>query len=219
MESPDSIVDVFASLYIIRFGVRDAAASLQAFAQELKLRFLLLWIRAMLKAVSLTDVHPEYVGRMAVHLGNSVALVGESIGLDVESLMAAAVYLYESKDGNGVVREGEKLELAVHEMFVASRAADGTEADQFVDRLYDVAILAVCGRIVNVYPNDLEALRDVCVARVLRTAGIAETTSQLDQSVNLLLGDILWRFTDKRYEPPFQYVFALWPLRKDSSQE
>jgi hypothetical protein len=217
LQSNPALVDIASCLYRARFGSADPAASVALLNQELKLRLLIVWARAMLKAASLHDkgLHPEYVGRMAVHLADTIGAISESLQpqLDATKLLAATVYLYETGDPKGVLLEAERFELTAHEHFCQSKARAEATADPRIDRLYDIALLAVCARILNVYPSDVDVLRDICMEMVLARDKNVDWEQKIGESVELLISGMIGRFNDRRYDREFQYVFALWPLQ------
>jgi hypothetical protein len=84
-----------------------------------------------------------------------------------------------------------------------------------IDQLYDVVLLAICARILNVYPSDVDVLRDLYMEKVLADEENPESDQKIRDAVKRLVSGMIGRFNDRRYDREFQYVFALWPLQGD----
>jgi hypothetical protein len=208
------VIDVVACAFVARFLKCKGRQSPGTFQDELRLRWTILWIRALLKATSFTDINREYIARMVIHLANTIAILCEPQDIGIKELMSACVYFYEERNPIGIVKESEKLELTIQEKLASLRCKDDCEGDTLIEALYDIAILAICGRIVNIYSYDLEVLRDMCVARVSRDDPATPIMRQLAEAANTVISDMLRRMADKRYDRGFQYVFALWPFHE-----
>jgi hypothetical protein len=211
-----AIIDIFSCVYKVRFQGGDPRSDLVTLSAELSLRLLLHWTAAIRRAVALVGVTHDYVSRIVVNLANTIAVVADPLDIDAQQLVAASIFFYDERNGGGVADEGEKIAKAIRAKLAISR--DGP-ADYLTDRLYDMTILAVVGRLLNVYIFDIEQLRDACVERAL---GESTKTEEQDEAMNrvakIFIGDVLRRMNDKRFDPIFQYLFAIWPL-KDSKCE
>jgi hypothetical protein len=212
-----AIVDIIACLYKARFKVGDDSTpgrNLEILQQELELKVLMHWLRAIQRAVNLPDVSHEYIGRIVVNLANMIGIMAEAVSIDVQQLLAASVFFFDERNGAGVVVEGQKIEPMIKAKWNETR--DASTIGDLADRFYDFVIITIAARILAVYVTEIEALRNACVDRVMATEPdqIERAQQKMNAAGRGLIGDMLRRMTDRRYEPVFQYVFALWPLRE-----
>jgi hypothetical protein len=159
--------------------------------------------------VALTDVSHDYISRIVVNLANTIAIVGDTLDIDAQQLLAASVFFYDEHGGSGAAAEADNIaRLAQAKLFDIQESI----RDELTGRLYDWTILAIAGRILAVYVHDIEVLRNCCVERVMSTDKQA-LDNKMYRAAKMLIGDMLRKMNDRRFEPAFQYVFALWPLK------
>jgi hypothetical protein len=207
--STPPIVGILLCVYKSRFRSAEPRRHVEILSAELRLRFLLHWTAAVQKAASLTDVSHEYLSRIVVNLANTTAIVGDTLDIDAQQLLAASVFFYDEHNASGAAAEADKIaRLAQGKLFSIQ---EGTR-DELSDRLYDWTILAIAGRILAVYVHDIEVLRNCCVERVMATSRQA-LDNKMYKAAKMLIGDMLRKMNDRRFEPAFQYVFALWSLK------
>jgi hypothetical protein len=210
------IIDIIACLYKARFQGGSsslAGRELEILEQELHLKVIMHWLRAIQRAVNIPDISHDYIGRIVVNLANIIGVMAESAGINVQQLIAASIFFYDERNGAGVVSEAQKLDPVLKAKLAETR--DPSMAGDLADRFYDFVIITIAARILAVYVTEIEELRNACVDRVMAEgpAQIERATEKMNAAGKGLIGDMLRRMTDRRYEPAFQYVFALWPLR------
>jgi hypothetical protein len=212
-----AIVDIIACLYKARFKGGDDSTpgrNLEVLQQELELKVLMHWLRAIQRAVNLPDVSHEYIGRIVVNLANMIGIMGDAVSIDVQQLLAASVFFFDERNGAGVVVEAQKIDPILKAKWGETR--DPSTIGDLADRFYDFVIITIAARILAVYVTEIDALRNACVDRVMATEPeqIERAQEKMNAAGKGLIGDMLRRMTDRRFEPVFQYVFALWPLRE-----
>jgi hypothetical protein len=119
------------------------------------------------------------------------------------------LYFVQESEVSHVKREAQALERIIMAQ-IPDRSTIGDLADWF----YDFVIIAFAARILQVSGTEIDALRDACVKRVMAKADteIEDATRNMNGCAKSLVKDMLIRMNDRRYDPAFQYVFALWPL-------
>ena len=118
-----------SSAFVARFVKCKDHQNLITFEDELRLRWRILWIRALLKATSLTDINREYIAWMVIHLANTTAILCEFQDIAMKDLMSACVYFYEERNAIGIVKEWEEQELTI------IKGNDGCKGDTFIEAL------------------------------------------------------------------------------------
>jgi hypothetical protein len=214
--SPNTVIDIFSCLYKARFPRGDTVApleNLELLKREIELKIMMHWLRAIQRAVNLPDVTHEYIGRIVVNLANMIGIMADVVDIDAQQLLAASVFFYDERNGTGVIQEAEKLDPIIKGKWGETRKP--STIGDLADRFYDFVIIAIAARVLGVYPTAIEELRDACVDRVMAEDPdvIRITTEKMNAAGKGLINDMLRWMTERRYEPIFHYVFALWPLR------
>lgn len=90
---------------------------------------------------------------------------------------------------------------------------------EFSDKLFTTTIMEFAGKLTDIYSFDLESLADTIMKIVIDTGNQEmpplERIAELDVQMKSFSGDMLRKLKDRRYDPLFQYVFAMWVLRKE----
>ena len=90
---------------------------------------------------------------------------------------------------------------------------------EFSDKLFSTTIMEFAGKLTDIYSFDLESLADAMMKLVIDTGNQEmpppERIAELEVHMKSFSGDMLRKLKDRRYDPLFQYVFAMWVLRKE----
>jgi hypothetical protein len=130
-----------------------------------------------------------------------IGIAAEEVGIAVQQPLAADVLFYDER----VVVEAQRIEPLVNAKWTETR--DGSPECALADR---------SARIVAVYATEAEALRKVCVDRVMAadSAQIKRATEKINAGGKGPIREMLRTMNDWRYKNIFQSVFALCPLRE-----
>lgn len=241
-------VDLLICIYQVRFGNRKPASTTEInnnigiLYKELRLTFLKIWVDS-LEHASRLQINKDFLVRLISALGNSIALMIEfRSDVNLEQLLGACAYYCDGGNIAGVYHECKKAADAIANAKAALRAvADSStlssgdksanrfsapcEMPEYADKLYSIAIMLMAGKLTEIYQFDFDSLTEETVNIVTVTGAQSTPKPQqmdkLDLQMKSFSGDMLRKFKDRRYEPLFQYVFAMWVLREpisDSTQ-
>lgn len=90
---------------------------------------------------------------------------------------------------------------------------------EFSDKLFATTIMEFAGKLTDIYSYDLESLAETLMRIVIDTGNQEipppERIAEMEAQMKSFSGDMLRKLKDRRYDPLFQYVFAMWVLRKE----
>ncbi|OHT00078.1 hypothetical protein TRFO_33315 [Tritrichomonas foetus] len=217
------INDALCCIYKSRFAnPNDVENNMKILAKELKLNFLSVWISS-LELASQLQVNKDFLLRLIAALGNSVALISESAEINLEQLLGACAYYCDGGNIAGVYHECKKATETIATALTEIRRVNTGDKYEFSDKLYAITIMLIAGKLTDLYAFDLESLAEITLD-VTNETGTQENPPperiiELDQQMKSFSGDMLRKLKDRRYEPLFQYVFAMWVLRKEPINE
>ena len=217
------IVDALCCAYKVRFGSSDDVQNnLKILKKELRLIFLSIWISS-LELASQLQVNKDFLLRLIASLGNSVALMVPSAEVNLDQLLGACAYYCDGGNIAGVYHECKKATELITTALTEIRKTNVMEKYEFCDKLYAITIMLISGKLTDLYSFDLESLSEEIV-NVSSAVGHLMNPSpavigEIDSQMKSFSGDMLRKLKDRRYEPQFQYVFAMWVLRKEPINE
>jgi hypothetical protein len=219
-----TMVDVYSCTFRLRFS-NDAATPLDRNAKEvgLDIRRCLVsyWCRAIVRCLQPADdpLGERFFGKLAVNAANTVARIGATLGLACDDLVKV-VTLFES-DGirEGVEAAAVKLATEVEGVLKSSTARiPALDADDW-RLVLNLCVITLSGIAVNMYQADLAILAGKIVEY---TQLSVEKKKTLDNRKELLIAqgnflrDLLCLLDGERYNEPFQYIYCLWPMKKEA---
>lgn len=253
------LANCLACIYKVRFGsldppktIFDINNNLTILSRELRLTFLSIWIQS-LELASQLQVNKDFLLRLIASLGNSVALVAQTIESDINlsQLLGACAYFCDGGNIAGVYHECKKATDSIATAFANSRRASSqgnqqnsqTQEQQnkqasaaslpkmsappsapckkpeFCDKLFTTTIMEFAGKLTDIYSFDLDTLAETLMKIVIDTGNQdqppPERIAEMEVQMKSFSGDMLRKLKDRRYDPLFQYVFAMWVLRKE----
>lgn len=198
---PPYLIDLFACIMKARQVERqEPFSALEAAAKGLRMHFMTVWLDAVITAASLEDIEQEYIDRIIVNLAETIATLGDANGISTRQFVSATAFYYEQKSTAGVVREAKRLQEELSKL---------VETAPIVQRLYLMATVAHSARVVGTLVYTGDRIRELAVEMVTSMSE-AEYAEAIDDVIRTSVGDMLRRLNDRRYEPEFQHVFALW---------
>ena len=198
---PPFLIDLFACIMKARHVERqEPFSALEAAVKGLRMHIMTIWLDAVITAAQLEDIEQEYIDRIIVNLAETIAALGDANGISTRQFVSATAFYYEQKSTAGVVREAKRLQEELSQL---------VDTAPIVQRLYLMATVAHSARIAGTLVYTGDRIRDLAVEMVTSMSESGYTEA-IDDVIRTSVGDMLRRLNDRRYEPEFQHVFALW---------
>ncbi|KAH0795039.1 hypothetical protein GPJ56_001065 [Histomonas meleagridis] len=204
--------DILSCVYRIRFPRGDINKNISSLKSELYLYFLLLFVNSLERASQLKSSR-DYLIRIVGNLGNTISIIADDLRINVKHLLGACNLYCEGGSVAGIYNESKKLQVTVMEKFADERKDLEIKDFTLIDKIFSIAVMVICGGLAGVYQFSIDTLTKEIVEYVcsIRSGRITET-SKLDLQMKIFAGDMLRCCNETRYEPEFQYVFAIWVL-------
>lgn len=213
------LVYLLACVYQLRFPKGDWKKNIQYFKKEFYLFFLLLMVNSLEK-LSQQKADKEYLSRIVSNTGNTISLLSDPLRINVKQLLGyCAYYCEEGGPTTCILSESKKVKATILEMFRNERRDDIVKQYfGFIDKMYLLALIGFCGKLVDIYDADIVHLTNVAIDN-LTSFNLEKQFSieDMNYSMKLFVGNMLKCCNEKRYESLFQFVFAAWAMVVDDS--
>ena len=82
-----------------------------------------------------------------------------------------------------------------------------------IDKMYLISIAGFCGKLVDIYEFEIKRLTNLTID-ILASIRLGKTVNiqELNYGLKLFEGNMIKCCNEKRYEPQFQFVFAMWAM-------
>jgi hypothetical protein len=223
-----SYVDVYSSLYRLRYSNRDAIpveTKARDVGSDIRRTMIVLWCNSLSKCLQPAEnqAAKTFYTRVAVNAATTISKLGSSIGIKADDLVKAANLFSAQGDGSRI--EPTALQVS---MLAQTELNDSVGAVPAMDLLnmqflLNVAVVALSGIVIGMYQTDIENLATRVVdfaKRVVDKRRVEDAKRDLMTVQTKFLRDMLCLLDGKRYDEPFQHIFCLWSLRElDSSAD
>jgi hypothetical protein len=183
--------------------------------------FVAAWARAVARAARPADGGgAAYFARLAANAANTAVKAAAAVAIDADALSAAAA-AYADAGAHAALEEAANR--------VAGEARAAIDADLartppcdlgHLAWALDVALVILAGVIAGMYAVDVEDLAEKAVAftraAVTRAPDAEELRKALLDAQALFIRNLLELLDGQRYDVKFQYVYAIWPLLRET---
>jgi hypothetical protein len=139
------------------------------------------------------------------------------VGIGAEDLGAAIAQFKQTGNGVGIEGIAKRIAGEAQAAIDADLAKNAPCDEGHFKWSCDLAIITLVGIITGIYAVDVETFSEKIVeftkAAVTSGAQVEDARNQLVRNQALFLKNLLAFLDGKRYEPKFQFIYAVWPLQ------
>jgi hypothetical protein len=215
-------VDALTCVYRMRYrnsNIQPINDCTKETGLNVRRRMVVIWCDALLRAIQPSEAPFAfpYFSKLALNLRETIVKASKRLSINADDVLAAASQFAESGSPGNLEGIAKRISDEAQGGINADLATSTPVDEGYFKWSLDLAVITLVGIIVNLYAVDIENFSAVLVrfTRTVVTPGgqVEDAKKEMKQAEALFLRYVLRLLDGQRYDPKFQFIYAIWHLQ------